>query len=336
MKRIFIHGAGVVSPAGWGWEGLRAALAANTPVETSPLPRPGWSQPLQVRKVSARATRLEFLSHPRLRRASAVTNYAAAAAHEALAGGVPKRLGILFCVTGACVQFSRRFYDETWSNPATASPLVFPETVFNAPSSHLGALLESTDVNYTLVGDAGTFLQALGTAADWLQSGRVEACLVAGAEELDWITADACRHFSRGVICSEGAGALLLSGQAPSAGHGVELIAITDSHLYLNGRSRMKTIQKMRDTLPRELPGGLLCDSQLGLPASDRAEAAVWQDWPGARLSPRSILGEGLMATGAWQCVTAVNLLREKQYPSALVSICGGHQQAIGAWFASV
>ncbi len=118
------------------------------------------------------------------------------------------RLGIIFCVTAGCVQYSRRFYDEAWRNPATASPLLFPETVFNAPASHLSAILESPCVNYTLVGDPGTFLQALALAAGWLANDRIDSCLVVGAEELDWLTADAYRHFSRGVACGEGAGAV--------------------------------------------------------------------------------------------------------------------------------
>src|SRR5262249_8600780 len=103
-----------------------------------------------------------------------------------------------------CVSFSRRFYYETLRDPATASPVIFPETVFNAPSSHLGALLVSQGINYTLVGDPGTFLQGVALAADWLTSGRVEACLVVGAEELDWLIASAFDLFAPEGIVSEG------------------------------------------------------------------------------------------------------------------------------------
>jgi len=39
--------------------------------------------------------------------------------------------------------------------------MIFPETVFNSSASHLAAYLGSAGVNYTLVGDAGTFLQGL-------------------------------------------------------------------------------------------------------------------------------------------------------------------------------
>ena len=70
-----------------------------------------------------------------------VTELAAAAALEALgdsANAVREgrcRLGIVFCVMAGCVNYSRRFYQETLEDPSTASPLIFPETVFNARES---------------------------------------------------------------------------------------------------------------------------------------------------------------------------------------------------------
>src|SRR5207237_6501166 len=92
------------------------------------------------------------------------------------------RVGIVLCVMAGCVSYSRRFYKETLDDPATASPLVFPETVFNAPASHIAALLGTTAITYTLVGDPGTFLHGLALAADWLLSQRVDGCLVVGTE----------------------------------------------------------------------------------------------------------------------------------------------------------
>src|SRR6266511_2316719 len=206
--QIFIHGIGAVSPAGWGVLPLREALAKGEPLPVKELARPGWTRSLRVRPVPPPSPRPNFLSHARLRRTSPITQYAVAAALEALGEDAAcvsngsLRLGILFCAMTGCVNYSRRFYDETLNDPATASPLVFPETVFNAPASHLAALLGTTAVNYTLVGDPGTFLQALALAADWLLSESVDGCLVIGAEEMDWLTADAQRLFTRKIIPS--------------------------------------------------------------------------------------------------------------------------------------
>jgi hypothetical protein len=49
---------------------------------------------------------------------------------------------------------------------------------------------------------------ALG--AQWLEENRVDACLIIGAEETNWILADALWHLDRSAILTSGAGALCL------------------------------------------------------------------------------------------------------------------------------
>jgi 3-oxoacyl-(acyl-carrier-protein) synthase len=83
--------------------------------------------------------------------------------------------------------------------------MIFPETVFNSSASHLGAFLGSSEISYTLVGDAGIFLQGLAVAAGWLANGLAEACVVIGAEEPDWTAADALRLFDRRAVHASGA-----------------------------------------------------------------------------------------------------------------------------------
>ncbi len=337
MNQIFIHGYGAVSPAGWGMAAVRAALSSGEPMPVKPLARPGWKNPLRVRSVPAPPGRPAFLGHARLRRTSPITHYAVAAALEALGGDAARvqagalRLGIVFCVMDGCVNYSRRFYDEAWRDPATASPLVFPETVFNAPASHLAALLGTTAINYTLIGDPGTFLQGLSLASDWLLSERVEGCLVVGAEELDWLTADAFRLFDRQLILSEGAGAIYL--RRESAGARAQLEAISDAHLFTREQSREHAARRARHEMS---PGGdreLLCDGLQNLARYDRAERLAWGDWGGARLAPKQTLGEGLPAAAAWQCAVAIDALTTGRYVSATVSVVGCNEQALAARF---
>ena len=335
---ISITGLGAVSPAGWGVKPLREALAANAPLPTTDLARPGWEKPLRVRSVPASPTKLAALAHPRLRRVSPITRYAVASAIEAIGGEVgnisqPHRLGVIFCVMSGCVNYSRRFYDEVLKDPPSASPLVFPETVFNAPSSHLAALLGAGGMNYTIVGDPGTFLQGLALGADWLLRESADRVLVVGAEEIDWATADSFRMFARRLVLAEGSGAVLLSrgGDAPAL---ASLEAITDSHLFLQRRGRAAAAAAMRGQLPARMEtGALLCDGLQDVPRFDAGEAPVWRDWTGPRLSPKTVLGEGLMAAAAWQCVAAVDALGEGRASAANVSVVGCNQQAIGAQF---
>jgi len=122
MSRIFVAGIGAVSPAGWNVSALRDALEKNEPLPVQSLPRPGWDEPLRTRLVPNPPVRPEFLAHPRLRRTSPITHYAAFAALEALAGlranpaAKNSRLGIVVCLQSGCVQYSCRFYDETLKN----------------------------------------------------------------------------------------------------------------------------------------------------------------------------------------------------------------------------
>jgi hypothetical protein len=341
MNRVFVVGHGAVSPAGWGVAPLREALRKDEAIPTKELERPGWDVPLLVRRVPSPAARPAFLSHARLRRASSVTHYAVAAALEALGDDTTRvangslRLGIILCVMSGCVNYSRRFYSEVLHEPATASPILFPETVFNAPASHLAALLGTEAIHYTLVGDPGMFLSGLALAADWLAEERVDGCLVIGAEEIDWITVDAYRLFDRRPLLSEGAGALYLKGNR-AGGPAIDLRSVTPAYSYSKRRSCFQAARLVRAALPVEQNGHLLCDSTKRSPKLDAAELTAWDGWGGPRLSPKIVLGEGLSAASAWQCVLASDALQHRLYTGVNVSVVGCNQQAIGAHFGFV
>jgi hypothetical protein len=341
MSRIIVAGWGAVSPAGWNVADLREALDKGEPLPVQTMARPGWEKPLRARLVPNPPVRPEFLAHPRLRRTSPITHYSAAAALEAVVGvransGAKNwRFGIVVCLQSGCVQYSCRFYDETLKNPATASPLVFPETVYAAPASHVAALLENVALAYSLVGDPSSFLQGISLGAQWLEEDRVDACLVIGAEETNWITADALWHLDRHAIVAAGAGALCLCRESKLSS-GVELAAVTDSHTYSARRTRRQAAAAMRGQLGKSSPGELLCGGFGNGPRTDAAELAAWRDWDGPRVSPKCILGEGLMAAAAWQCVAACDAVANGRFTAANVSLVGSNQQAIGARFAGI
>jgi 3-oxoacyl-(acyl-carrier-protein) synthase len=240
------------------------------------------------------------------------------------------KLGVILCVTSGCVTYTRRFYDEVLKAPATASPVIFPETVFNAPASHIAAVLGTTAPAYTLLGDQGTFLTALALAADWLQQGIVDGCVVVAAEELDWLRAYAIELLDRQLFVSEGAGALYLSSTGPQQGL-VEVSAITDPQFYTNLQSKSQAVLQARAELGRLSEGTLLCDGLQGSPRTDQQEAEAWASWHGPRISPKRILGEALMASAAWQCIAVADLVQRQKYPEGVVSVAGCNEQAIMA-----
>ncbi len=337
MSDIFVCGVGAVSPAGWGMKPFRDAITRNEPLPIKDIPRPG-NQPLRGRQVPAASPFPAFLAHPRLRRTSPVAHYAVSAALEALGEDAAmvtngtRRLGMIYCTLTGCVNYSRRFYDEVLKEPATASPVVFPETVYNSPASHLGALLGTNAFNYTLVGDPGTFLQGLALAADWILHGRVDGCLVVGSEEMDWLTASATRLFDRKSIFSDGAGALYLRREM-NQGPPVQLAAVTNPYIFTNTTTRANAMKRARSELNGDSNRALLCDGLQGIPRADRDERAAWSNYSHDRLSIKTLLGEGFMASAALQCVAAVDALARNAYDTANVSVPGTNQQAIAAQF---
>jgi hypothetical protein len=275
-----------------------------------------------------------------LRRSSPITHYAAGAALEALAGAqtkpdAPKRTGLICCLQSGCVQYSYRFFDEALTDPTTASPLLFPETVFAAPASHVAGLLGHASLVETLIGDPGCFLQGLAIGADWLLQDRVDVCLVVGSEEINWLRADALWHMEHAAIISGGAGVVSLC-RDPALSIGVELAAVTEAHSFSARQDRFQAARAMRADLGAGVPGELLCEGLGDSPRTDGPEQEAWSGWNGPRLGIKRIFGEGLMAAAAWQCVAACDAVATKRFPAAAVSLVGCNQQAIGARFLPV
>ena len=245
-----------------------------------------------MRAVPAPAARPAFLAHPRLRRTSPITHYAAAAMLEALKNLEPdsaRRIGLVVCLQSGCVQYTYRFFAEALADPATASPLLFPETVFAAPASHLAALLENTPLVSTLMGDPATFAQGLALGADWLRQERVDVAVVIGAEEINWLRADALWHLEHAAIISGGAGAVALC-REPEFSIGVELAAITKPQSYSARKSRVQAARAMREEI-RPVESELLCDGLGDSPRADGPEMAAWRDWPGATIESKKNSG---------------------------------------------
>lgn len=337
MSHVFVCGLGAVSPAGWDVPGLCQAVRKGDLLPPQSLEWPGRKFPLPWLPVPNPDPRPAFLSHPRLRRTNLLTQYVVASAMEAASHYLQahvkdRRLGLIVCLQAGAVQYSYRFFEETLRQPGTASPLLFPETVFAAPTSHAAALLADLPLAYTLVGDPASFLQGLALSVQWLEQGVVDACLTVGAEETHWLLADALWHFQHSTVISCGAGAICLT-LDPALSIGVELSCITDAHTYTCRRSREVAAKAMRAQLATSSPAQLLCDGVTGNSRADGPELAAWRDWTGPRLSPKRALGEGLMAAAAWQCVAACDALTIEQHKTAIVSLVGSNQQAIGAVF---
>lgn len=332
-KGIAITGIGAVSSAGWGVPAMMEALKNGTALPLSEIERPLEDSVVRTPVLKVPPDAAAVPKFARLRRTSPISKFAAAAVVEALgperlaasiAGEL--RIGVIFTLTNGCVNYSNRFFGEALANPAVASPILFPETVFNAPSSHLSAMIGGRSPNDTLVTDGAGFFSGMDLAAEWIERGEVDGCLVVASEEIDWLSAEALLLYSRRYLPSEGAAAIYLE-----AGDGPARLLKLPDPIPFSAVSRDQAACDMRSALGGgDEAATLLVEGTVGIPRIDASEAHAWSDWTGVRLSPRKILGESMGAAAALQVVAAVASIRAGACQQAIVIALGGNQQAGG------
>ncbi len=332
---VHIAGMGWVTPLGAGVPEVWDALRRGEEAVPEAIADAGGRPPYQGFRVPASALQ-ELPAHPRLRRASAISRFAAAAGTAALRdarlqlGEIDAtRLALIFAISNGGVIYTKRFYhDVVTAGAGAASPLLFPETVFNAPASHLAAILGVTGPSYTLVGDGSVGLSAVNMAEDLMRDQALDYCLVVGAEETDWLLCDAYAKWRllrsntpiepfaqspRGMILSEGAGALLLARQ------GDVRIKATHPGGFYNDRRHLADVAEaiLRDI--HASSASLIVASANGT-FIDAAESAALQRFvPKAQVyTATPALGEGVGVGGLWQAIVAVQTLRTKTVPPLL------------------
>jgi 3-oxoacyl-(acyl-carrier-protein) synthase len=331
---LAIAGMGWVTPLGNGVDPVWDRLLHGEEASATAI-----SEQLGDRSYSAfriPESALSGLAHPRLRRASVISRFAAAAGLEALqAGGLKvdsenaQRIALIFAISNGGVIYTKRFYRDVIEMGAqAASPLLFPETVFNAPASHLAAILGVTGITYTVVGDGAVGLLAIKMAEDVMTNESLDYCLVVGTEEVDWLLCDAYRRWrllrsappiepfgkqKRGMILSEGAGAILLARDGP--------ITIERAHPGGSYRKRKGAeeivMQMLRDLGQTEID--FVISSANGTFIDQAEQRALEQLLPDAiAYTAKPALGESVGASGLWQVIVGTQGLRHGELPPVL------------------
>jgi 3-oxoacyl-(acyl-carrier-protein) synthase len=331
---LAIAGMGWVTPLGNGVESVWERLLQGEEASATTVSEQFADRVYSVFRVPESA--LKRISHPRLRRASAISRFAAAAGLHALeSAGVKleaknaERIALIFAISNGGVTYTKRFYHEiVGAGAQAASPLLFPETVFNAPASHLAAILGTTGATYTLVGDSAVGVAAITMAEELMANEALDYCLVVGTEEIDWLLCDAYRRWrllrmtppiepfnqnNRGMILSEGAGAILLARNGT--------VTIESAHPGGDFRKRAEAKQILKRILSE------LSQDQIDLVISsangtfvDQAESqAIQEVVPNALVyTGKPALGESVGASGLWQIILAAKALRSKEVPPVL------------------
>jgi 3-oxoacyl-[acyl-carrier-protein] synthase II len=361
MRRVVVTGAGALSPLADSPAGLHTALceqkSALKSIELFPLNGlngfDGIKQAGEIRPFEPK----DYLGDRNIRPVDRTARLLLVAAQQALesAGWTPERraehevglvLGTTFCSVRTIAEFDRRALQL---GPSYASPLDFANSVINAAAGQAAIWHNLRGVNSTVAAGEASGLLALAYAADLIRSGRADAVLAGGAEELCYesflgfqragrlaasrpIPFDARRD---GFALAEGA-ALLLLEDAESAerrgarilaeirGHG-EAFDVTageeDSASDAVARAVRLALEDAGvepedlDVLSLSANGGVRADH-----AEAQGVAAVLGTQGSARpvAAVKAMLGEAMGASGGFQAVSLLGMFEDGIVPGVL------------------
>jgi 3-oxoacyl-[acyl-carrier-protein] synthase II len=255
-------------------------------------------------------------------------------------------LGTMFSGLRTIAEFDRRGLTR---GPSYISPLDFANTVINAAAGQTAIWHDLRGVNTTVAGSAASGLQAIANAADLIRSGRADALLAGGTDELCFETLlgfaragylcpggerplpfDARR---RGFALAEGAALVMLEEAESAAARGARVLAEVRGHGAAFDSSRGADPARSARAVARAVTAALadagvrpeevdaLSAAANGSLPGDAAEAAgIAAAFPGrAATLPvsaiRGLLGEALGAAGAFQVIELLETLTDGRLP---------------------
>jgi hypothetical protein len=362
---VSILGRALVTPLGSDIPRIWAAVREGQSPPAELLDYAGWRFPVYPAQADLEPA---LARHQRMRRASPISHFATAAARACLADAgwngeeaTASVDGLIFAASDGSVVYTRKFFEGVdQEGPGQGSPLLFPETVYNAPASHICAVLGLTGPSLSLVGDAAVTLSALRTAVQYLVNRQCRRVLVVAAEELDPValagyaawkitnpvaveSADSTTVPSgaaAGAVFAEGAGALLLGWPGEEGCQPLGSLRVGDSHTFGDIREGAVRLEKgVRELLAappqQEAAPALLFSGLTGSWSSAFEKKALIRSSAFPELNAsnhftvKKTLGEGLAAGTLWQIITALEALRNRSdeaspgEASALVTVLG-------------
>ncbi|HEY1476880.1 MAG TPA: beta-ketoacyl synthase N-terminal-like domain-containing protein [Chthoniobacterales bacterium] len=333
---LFIQGIAAVTPLGPTAPETWLALCQGQQA-----PRRLIANAVADRKYFACTVPGKFVSgaarQPRLRRSGTLSLLAAAAGFDAFAdagvkpgGGSSDRIAVVFAICSGGVNYTRRFYHEIVTQGANAaSPLLFPETVYNAAASHLAALLDVDGQSYTLVGDSSVGLSALHFATELLvMQPELNHCLVVGTEEVDWILSDAFASWrmatnkdqfevygrASGTIFGEGAAAVLIGRSGV-----LQISRSSPGRPFFSVRDSESVAAELFGSLLAEESPEMIVSSANGTFADEVERKVFGKLFSSVPVyAPKPAVGEALGASALFQVAVAGLALRHQRLPGTL------------------
>jgi 3-oxoacyl-[acyl-carrier-protein] synthase II len=192
-REVWITGLGTVGAYGSGEESLRRALVAGEPLVPAELDRSaGYHLSRAVRQALLVDPALlrEWLTPGEARRMSPPSKLAVSASRMALRnagleGSADERMGVSLSTAFGPTSYSEGLLRQILlEGPEAASPILFTESVANAPAAQIAILAKARGPSVTLCQREAGALLAVGQAASDVASGRASRVLAGAVDEM--------------------------------------------------------------------------------------------------------------------------------------------------------
>ncbi len=263
MTSIAITGMGIISALGIGkenfWKHIQAAKSGIKEITAFDTDSLKSNIAAYIDDFDPRA----FLSPGTYRRMSRVSQMSVAASIEALAdSGLDlsqtdrERIAVIMGTGYGSSEHVENFYKSFLSDgPRGAQPLFFPETVPNAPASHIAIFHQITGPNTTFCHNELSAENALAYGNNLLMTGQADTVLVGGADEFTEILQTCYNVFlndtrtdgkepvhpkpGKGIVLGEGAGILVMETREQALKRNAKIYGLMASGVISGGISRV-------------------------------------------------------------------------------------------------
>jgi 3-oxoacyl-[acyl-carrier-protein] synthase II len=256
-------------------------------------------------------------------------------------------LGTMFCSVRTIGEFDRRAQQ---AGPEYASPLDFSNTVLNAAAGQVAIWQKLRGVNTTIATGATSGLHAIGYAAQLIRSGRADALVAGGVEEVCYESFYGFYRAGRlapprdgapgtvapfdvartGTAMGEGAAFLVLEAEETARARGAQILARVAGFGNAFDPDTRAQLPPHRSVLAwaiaHALADAAVDASDIGAVVSSASGSRALDAREGAGISAalgavvpvtaiKSMTGEALGASGALQALTAIEALRGGRLP---------------------
>lgn len=363
-KRIVVTGIGIVSPLCIGkemfWDSLWMGKSGIKPIS---LFDTSWSKSKLAGEITNFDTK-EILGNKGIRTFDRLTGLTLAASKLALDDAsilreeaIKNKMGVVVGTMLGSIRSISEFDKELITEgPRYVNPMNFPRTLNSSPASEISIRYGMKGLNSTLSTGFSAGLDAIGYAAELLNSGRIDAVLVGGTEELCIQTflgfyksgflsgskngkKEVSAPFDKmrnGIILGEGACMLVLEEfylarkreakiYAEVSGYATAFDAYRTDNYSLKGegaRRAMRTAIQESGLEPKDID--YICAAANSTIECDLMETRAIKDIFGCRAkkipvsSIKSILGESLGASGVFQVVASIGALIYGKIPPTI------------------